>query len=86
MSDKDDLEDIIDDLVDKVLNRDYKPITAVMSIANSHLAPLHARIEALEAALRKIAHGEYLEHETIGVALEHARSTAQAALAPEQDK
>jgi hypothetical protein len=44
------------------------------------------RIEALETALRKIAHGEYLEHETIGVALEHARSTAQAALAPEQDK
>ena len=41
------------------------------------------RIEALEAALREIAHGEDLEHETIGIALEHARSTAQAALASE---
>ena len=44
------------------------------------------RIEALEAALREIAHGEDFEHETIGIALEHARSTAQTALAPEQDK
>lgn len=44
------------------------------------------RIEALETALRKIAHGEDFEHETIGVALEHARSTAQAALLTEQDK
>jgi hypothetical protein len=44
------------------------------------------RIEALEAALREIARGEDLEHETIGIALEHARSTAQAALAPEPEK
>lgn len=44
------------------------------------------RIETLEKALREIAHGEDFEHETIGVALEHARSTAQAALAEGQDK
>ena len=50
------------------------------------LPPQAARIEALEAALREIAHGEDLEHETIGIALEHARSTAQAALASEQNK
>jgi chromosome segregation ATPase len=65
-----------------------KPITAAMSIANSHLAPLHARIEQLEAALRDIV-SDIERFERVGHLYEKSAeivAIARAALAPEQDK
>jgi len=43
------------DRIEALETENDKPITAAMSIVNSHLTPLHDRIEALEAALQKIA-------------------------------
>ena len=77
------MSDLVECLRKYVADRDHPAVTSPVLILLTEAA---ARIEALEAALREIAHGEDFKHETIGIALKHARSTAQAALVPEPEK